>query len=370
VLTTFSNTGSQNIVYAMSASVASGSWNIVHGTFGSQQVALFVNGLNVSTALVTGSTVGYNTLNRLYAGSNYGSTSGYYSGSIANIIVNNVDLNLVTVNKNYNALATRFGLKVIQTGITDIDVLNFINATGIDNNTQAVSINTLVVGLKSNNLWTKMVAVYPFIGGTATTHKYNLKDPRDVDNAYRILWNGAIIHSSKGVAFNRSSYGDTRLEPFQVLTNPTQSSHGAIYISGSTPYTDNDGALGNSGFGSDGISITVGVQNRMGDYSNIPITVTDTNGLAVTTRRGLTDASGYIRGAVNRTVDTTTAPSTAGTVANIWIGKMNTSGWSGTPTSTVFSFSSIGTGLTQVDVENLYTLVQAYNTSLNRAYNQ
>ena len=65
VLTTFSNTGSQNIVYAMSASVASGSWNIVHGTFGSTVAALFVNGLNASTALTTGSTVGYNLLDAL-----------------------------------------------------------------------------------------------------------------------------------------------------------------------------------------------------------------------------------------------------------------------------------------------------------------
>jgi hypothetical protein len=66
----------------MSASVASGSWNIVHGTFGSTVAALYVNGLNASTALTTGSTVGYNTSNRLYAGLNFGSTSGYYSGSI------------------------------------------------------------------------------------------------------------------------------------------------------------------------------------------------------------------------------------------------------------------------------------------------
>jgi hypothetical protein len=67
VLTTFAGTGSQNIVYAISASAASGSWNVVHGTFGSQLAALYVNGLGQAYAPTTGSTVGYNTSNRLYA---------------------------------------------------------------------------------------------------------------------------------------------------------------------------------------------------------------------------------------------------------------------------------------------------------------
>ena len=53
---------------------------------------------------------------------------------------------------------------------------------------------------------------------------------------------------------------------------------------------------------------------------------------------------------------------------NIFIGKENGS-WGGSGTN-VHSFASLGTGLTPTDVENLYTVVQAYNTSLNRAFNQ
>lgn len=37
------------------------------------------------------------------------------------------------------------------------------------------SINELVKDLKSNNLWDKMKAIYPFVGGTVSSHRFNLK---------------------------------------------------------------------------------------------------------------------------------------------------------------------------------------------------
>ena len=32
-----------------------------------------------------------------------------------------------------------------------------------------------------------MKAIYPFVGGTATTHKFNLKDPADINAAFRLV---------------------------------------------------------------------------------------------------------------------------------------------------------------------------------------
>jgi hypothetical protein len=69
--------------------------------------------------------------------------------------------------------------------IPDVDALAFIAAASITDSTQQSAIDTLVKSLKSANIWTKMKALYPFVGGTATTHKFNLKDPRDLDAAYR-----------------------------------------------------------------------------------------------------------------------------------------------------------------------------------------
>ena len=72
----------------------------------------------------------------------------------------------------------------------DSDAQAFITAAGITDSTQQAAITNLVIGLKNDNLWTKMKAIYPFVGGTAASHKFNLKNPLDTNAAYRlnILW--------------------------------------------------------------------------------------------------------------------------------------------------------------------------------------
>jgi hypothetical protein len=47
-----------------------------------------------------------------------------------------------------------------------------------------------------------MKALYPFVGGTASQHKFNLKNPLDTDAAFRLVFNGGITHSSTGVKGN------------------------------------------------------------------------------------------------------------------------------------------------------------------------
>ena len=52
--------------------------------------------------------------------------------------------------------------------------------------------------------------MYPFVGGSASQHSYNLKDP----TLYQITWNGGITHSSTGVLGNGSTgYGETNFNP-------------------------------------------------------------------------------------------------------------------------------------------------------------
>ena len=91
--------------------------------------------------------------------------------------------------------------KVVVAGI-DPDAQAFLTATGITDPTITSAINTLVLDLKSAGVWSKMIAIYPYVGGTATTHKYNLKDPRDLDAAYRMTFAGGVTHSSNGIQGN------------------------------------------------------------------------------------------------------------------------------------------------------------------------
>ncbi len=79
----------------------------------------------------------------------------------------------------------------------DPDAQAFIDVTGISG-TNATAINNLVVNLKNQNLWVDMVAIYPMIGGTTTTCKYNLKDPRDLDAAFRLSFAGTWTFDSSG----------------------------------------------------------------------------------------------------------------------------------------------------------------------------
>ena len=80
----------------------------------------------------------------------------------------------------------------------DADAKKFIDSSGITDTIQKRAINTLVVQLKDSSLWSKMICVYPLVGGTASTTKWNLKDPRDLDAAYRITFSGGWTFSNNG----------------------------------------------------------------------------------------------------------------------------------------------------------------------------
>jgi hypothetical protein len=98
------------------------------------------------------------------------------------------------------------------------DAQAFLTATGITNPTEVDALKQLVLDLKTNNLWSNMYAIYPVLGGTATTHKYNLKDPQDLDSSYRLTFSSGWTHSSNGMTPNGSAYADTHLIPSAVQT--------------------------------------------------------------------------------------------------------------------------------------------------------
>jgi hypothetical protein len=83
----------------------------------------------------------------------------------------------------------------------------FIAATGITDTTIINALNTMDLSLISNGLDTKMKALYPFVGGTASTHKYNFMDARDLDAAFRLSFFGGWTHNSNGVTGNGTNAG-------------------------------------------------------------------------------------------------------------------------------------------------------------------
>jgi len=104
----------------------------------------------------------------------------------------------------------------------------FLIATGITDPTIVEAINILVYDLQRYQLWGKMKALYPFVGGTAETHKFNLINPLNTNEAFRLVFNGGWTHDSNGVTPNGTTgYANTFLRPYQVLNQ--NSTHLSIF---------------------------------------------------------------------------------------------------------------------------------------------
>lgn len=71
------------------------------------------------------------------------------------------------------------------------------------NGTQIYAINFLVNNLKI--MWSSFDVIYPFVGGTAETHKLNLINP----SLFQIIWSGDVIHNNIGITCN-SGFGNTQ----------------------------------------------------------------------------------------------------------------------------------------------------------------
>ncbi|MEP7141386.1 MAG: hypothetical protein ABI707_00890 [Ferruginibacter sp.] len=94
----------------------------------------------------------------------------------------------------------------------DVDAKRFIDNSGISDSTQKVAINNFVIELKDSSLWTKFIAIYPMVGGSGNTTKWNLKDPRDADIAYRLTFYGSPVYAITGIIFpTTADYADSHL---------------------------------------------------------------------------------------------------------------------------------------------------------------
>lgn len=255
----------------------------------------------------------------------------------------------------------------------------FITATGISGS-NATAINQLVLDLKSGGVWTKLIAAYPFIGGTADSNKYNLMNPVNSDAAFRLTYTTqagtSITHSASGFEVKNSgtngAYAVTYLSP--STTGSLTSQHMSLYVNSNNTQTNSDpvqaGAFVTNGLGSVlMMSKSPSNSNKfIARLENDPIiqgSVSTTEaGFYVATRNATTGSLYRNGGAAEATVSTT-----AGTLPNIniWIGALNLSGVYGA-VWTRFAWFSYGAGLSATETTNMYNAVQTYNTSLGRQY--
>jgi hypothetical protein len=259
----------------------------------------------------------------------------------------------------------------------DPDAQAFITAAAITDNTQKNAINTLVLALKSNSIWTKMKAIYPIVGGTASQHKFNLKDPRDLDVAFRLTFSSAWTHSINGMLPNgTSAFANTFLAPnsHQSLT----SGHFSLYsrtLSASTTTLGANGvrdvttSLGSQlvirrSFGNSRVFV---MWDELAGGIIGPLTETDGRGFYLGSRISNNSLKFYKNSSIIGT-NTTTQVAVLLSTNNYFIGAINQGG---TPILNTYdnkqlAFGSIGDGLTDTEASNFYTAVQAFQTTLGR----
>lgn len=244
----------------------------------------------------------------------------------------------------------------------DADAQAFITAAGITDSTQKSAIETLVTDLKTYGIWTKMKALYPFVGGTATTHKYNLKDPQDTNAAYRLTFAGGWTHASTGALPNgTNAYADA------YITNSAMSytsTHLSVYSR--TNAVTTGVSIGNSTnqyclmyLRYTGDNFYSGINSP--SYMNA--TITDSRGHFLATRRGNTDSEAYRNGVSIAT--STTAMANDNTTMYLGAGYRQNVGTIGYDNREL-AFASIGDGLNDTEAANFYTAVQAFQTTLGR----
>ena len=227
------------------------------------------------------------------------------------------------------------------------------------------------------------------LGSTATTYqpiattqqayianqfKFNLVNPVDSDAAFRLVFNGGWTHSAQGALPNGTNgYADTRFNQENNWSSNTNAAFGFYSRTDNSTTGVDIGALTNSITGSNGSAIysRYGANNVIFSAvnSSIVASVANTNSLGffVASRSNSTQHKIYKFGTTTINTTQTSALST-NINRNIYLGAANdlTLGTAASYSSRQQAFAFISDGLTDTQVTNLNTRVQAFQTALNR----
>jgi len=367
-----------NTYWAVSDYILNGNANIISDTRGLINVSrinntnkkIYRNGSLISTYNGAADTYqGVACKFAIGARSNASGISAYSNRQYAFAYISNglTDTEAANFYTAVQAFQTTLGRSIGTQTVSDADAQAFVTNAGIVDQVEANAINNLVIGLKADSLWTKMKAVYPMVGGSSSTMKYNLKNPLDTDAAFRLVFNGGWTFSSQGALPNgTNAYADTKFAPSANLSS--YNIHLSYYSR-----TDN---LANT-------TVDVGSIDGSSNFMHMHLRYTGDIWYALLQQNALDSVSnssslGYFIG--NRTSSTikkqfrnganlgtiTTSATASLNNRNIYFGALNNNLTASNFSAKQTAFASIGDGLTDTDATNLNTRVTTFQTSLNR----
>lgn len=256
----------------------------------------------------------------------------------------------------------------------DRDAAAFLEAAQIFNTRQQQAIFELTRLLKQYGLWSSMKAIYPFVGGTATTHKWNLKDARDVDAAYRLTFAGGWTHSGTGILPNgTTAYADTF---FSTDDNPNFNGHMSLYSR--TNFATTARIVSDIGHHNSALSnytdilvkawlgsyIMAARWSDQGDFRSTTA-IDDTRGFYSMSRQNSANAYLYKNG--EQVFHNQTSFTAIGSTRNIYIGATNGDSGAQWFSERELAFVSIGLSLTATQHAALNQAVVRYQRLLGRA---
>jgi len=268
------------------------------------------------------------------------------------------------------------GLPFIKSAGLDPATSAFITATGITDPTQINAINYLTESLKGINktenpsgvdFFSGSYAIYPFVGGAASPHRYNLRNVSDFLGKRA----GGVTHNANGLAvYGINSYGDTFLSPLNnniPLDDAGIAVYSRITSNVGTELGASDAALTNSLY----------LQNRSGGFSVMQansstfaaVAESTGTGLFVAVRRNATSMQIYKNG-VSTILKTSSAGSSARTASTLNFLRLNTAGVGTSYSDKNLSFGIIFTvtssSFANANMPTLYNIIQQYQTLLSR----
>jgi hypothetical protein len=262
-------------------------------------------------------------------------------------------------------------------GITyDADATAFFTAASITDTTQKSAVNTLALTLKSANIWTKMKALYPIVGGSASSHAVNLKQPGTFNLTFSTGW----THSSTGMTPS-NAYANTFLIPNTHLTsnNHHLSFYSRTEVSGSASdlacqsIQASSTQYGYMILSARNTVINVGpyFQQQTQNENRLNPSRTSTAGFYNGSRTSSISFKGYVNGSlVGTNTNTASSISSYLPVNSLYLGAFNINN-NGVISTLSYStrecaFASIGDGLTDAEALSFYNAIQAYQTTLGR----
>jgi hypothetical protein len=198
----------------------------------------------------------------------------------------------------------------------------------------------------------------------ASQMKYNLKDPRDLDAAFRLTWSGGWTYSATGATPNgTNAYADTKLSPFNNLSQ--NSFHSSAYLR--TPLS-----TAQTGFGvikadfterTDIINYTGTLYSSVGtSATQVGTSVTPYQSLILGSRLNSTSNSLYVGGVLRANSIVSNSANLPSN--NYYLGTVNQN--ISFYNNSQVAFSTIGNGLNDQDAQLLNQIVEKYQVALSR----